>query len=96
MAPQRIVRTYHIEATSNGYSLRILGDQPEQPGGDPEVAHFVVGGFRSKTKPETLRKKLMGYALGELKEQFEQAIEQADMLRPELDLPADAPATDEA
>lgn len=80
--PQRIVRTYELEAASNGYMLKIQGETVG------EVDHYAVGGFRAGTKPETLHKKLISYALTELKEQLEQAIDEADKGRPELELPA--------
>ena len=93
--PQRIVRTYHIEAMSNGYSIKILGEPPDQRAESTVIDHYVVGGQRAGTKPETLRKKLIGYALGELQEQLEKAIEEADNTRPELELPAAPPADTE-
>ena len=91
---QRIVRKYHIEAMSNGYSIRILDDEADRDS-DHTIAHYVVGGQRAGTKPETLRKKLIGYALGELQEQLEKAIEEADNTRPELELSAAPPADTE-
>ncbi len=84
----RIVRKYHIEAMSNGYSLKILDEDGETPGTGNTIAHYVAGGMRADTKPETLRKKIVGYALAELKEQLEQALDAADSARPELPLEA--------
>ncbi len=78
--PTRIVREYHIEAMSNGYSIRIID------GSEGDIAHYVAGGSRADTKPETLRKKIVGYALAELKEQLGQALDAADQERPELPL----------
>ena len=90
-APQRIVRNYHIEAMSNGYSLKILGEPPSQTAEPAEIEHYVAGGMRGDTKPATLRRRIIGYAVGELKEQLERALDAADESRPELELPA-APA----
>ena len=88
--PKRIDRSYDVEAMSNGYSIRILSD-----GGGTVIEHYVVGEQRAGTKPGTLRKKLIGYALGELQEQLERAIEEADNTRPELELSAAPPADTE-
>lgn len=85
-----LTRKYVIEAMSNGYSIQIL----EESGVDGPIAwrtveQYVAGGTRAGTKPETFRKRVIGYALGELKEQLEKAIEEADNARPELGLPAE-------
>lgn len=85
--PQRIVRKYHIEAMSNGYSLKILGDPKsgyESADKEPrEIEHYVAGGTRAGTKPETLRKRIIAYAVGELRGQLEKALDAADNSRPE-------------
>lgn len=96
----RIVRKYHIEAMSNGYSLKILDEAlpasleaTEVFDSGETVAHFVVGGLKANTKPETLRRKIVGYAVAELREQLEKAIDEADSGRPELpDMPPPPPA----
>lgn len=93
--PQRIVRKYHIEAMSNGYSIKILGEPPNQQAEPAVIDHYVVGGQRGGTKPETLRKRLIGYAVKELKEQLEKALDEADADLPKLDLPSAPPADTE-
>ena len=77
---EQITRKYEVLAMSNGYSIRIVACSEEAN----VVEHYVVGGTRSGTKTETLRKRIIGYALGELKEQLEKAIGEADTARPEL------------
>lgn len=80
-----VTRKYDIKATSNGYSIKILD-------GTEEIAHYVAGGTRNDTKTETFRKRVIGYAVGELREQLEKAIEEADSAWPDLGLDTSASA----